>query len=58
MRRRSFKRPVKASGSTGEQQGELEDSKLVGAHRTVGGPVKWVEIDWNADGEGGELGQS
>ena len=58
MRRRARKRFVKASGSTGEQQSELRVLKELGADRTVGGAVKCVEIDWNADGEGGQLGFS
>ena len=49
---------MKAPGSTGELRGELPILRRVGADGTVGGAVKCVEIDRNADGEDGPLGMS
>ncbi len=51
-------RSVKSHGSTVEQQGELRVLRQVGVARTVGGPVKWVDIYGNADGEDARLGLS
>ncbi len=56
MRRRTSKHLVKAPGSTGELRGELLVLRQVGADGTVGGAVKCLDIDRNANGEGSLLG--
>ena len=49
---------MKAPGSTGELQGKLLVLRQVGADGTVGGAVKCIDIDRNANGEGSLLGLS
>ena len=47
---------MKSHGLTVEQQGELRVLRQVGAGGTIGGAVKCVDIDGNANGEGSRLG--
>ena len=58
MRRRIRKCFVKTPGSTGELRGKLLILREVWADRTIGGAVKCVDINWNADGEAVQLGLS
>ncbi len=47
---------MKSLGSTEELLGELRVLRQVGAVGTIGGAVKCVDIDRNAEGEGRQLG--
>ena len=48
---------MKSHGSTVELRGEPHFLNLVRAVGTIGGAVKCVDIDRNAEGEDGQLGQ-
>jgi hypothetical protein len=58
VRRRARKCVVKSPGSTGELQRGLRVLRKLGAAGTLGGAVKCVEIERNADGEDRRLGLS
>jgi hypothetical protein len=58
VRRLTGKYPVKYLGSTEEWRGKLPVLREVGVAGTLGGAVKCVEIERNAEGEDKQLGLS